>query len=71
MIRKVLGWLEVLFGFSALSYGKTQTNFLTNPVLSRAMRKEEKRVTEKLAGLEISACSHFKDISELSRFLAY
>ena len=71
MIRKVWGWLEVLFGFSALSYGKTQMNFFTNPILSRAMRKQEKWVTEKLAGLEISACSNFKDISELSRFLAY
>lgn len=70
MIWKVLGWLEVLFGFSALSYRKTQTNFLINPILSRAMRKEEKMVTEKLAGLEISVCSNFKDISELSRFLA-
>ena len=62
MIRKVWGWLEVLFGFSALSYGKTQTNFLTNPVLSKAMRKEEKRVTEKLAGLEISA---IKDVTPI------
>lgn len=70
MIRKVLGWLKVLFGFSALSYGKTKTNFLINPILRRAMRKEEKMVTEKFAGLEISACSNFKDISELSRFLA-
>ena len=70
MIRKVLGWPEVLFGFSALSYRKTQTNFLINPILSRAMRKEEKMVTEQLAGLEISVCSNFKDISELSRLLA-
>ena len=31
-VNKLLGWPKSLFGFSATSYGKIQTNFLANPI---------------------------------------
>ena len=30
----ILGWPKCLFGFSIISYGKTRTNFLANPIQS-------------------------------------